>query len=63
MTSQYDVGLYKDDLMLIEKWYIKHYGLKDGDPPKEDAELYEKIVVLRKNEQYLESVEAFADGE
>ena len=63
MTSQYDVGLYKDDLKLIEKWYIKNYGLADKEPPKEDKELYEKIVVLRKNEDYLESAEAFADGE
>ena len=63
MTSQYDVGIYKDDLKLIEKWYIKNYGLADKEPPEEDKELYEKIVVLRKNEDYLESVEAFTDGE
>ena len=63
MTSQYDIGIYKEDLMLIEKWYIKLYGLKDGDPPSEDTELYEKILVLRKNEAYLESVEAFVDDE
>ena len=63
MTSQYDVGIYKNDLQLIEKWYIKLHGLKDEEPPKEDKELFEKIVVLRKNEDYLETVEAFEDGE
>ena len=63
MTSQYDIGIYKDDLMLIEKWYIKLYGLKDGEPPKEDTELYEKIIVLRKNEAYLETMEAFEGDE
>ena len=63
MTSQYDVGIYKNDLMLIEKWYIKHYGLKEEKPPKEDKELFEKIVVLRKNEDYLETMESFENGE
>ena len=63
MSSCYDISLYKNDLQIIEKWYIKYYGLKDVDPPDEEKDLFEKIVVLRKNEEYLEQVESFDNGE
>jgi len=63
MTSQYDIGIYKDDLKLIEKWYIKNYGLSDKKPPEDEVELFNKIVILRKNEEYLETVEQMEDEE
>ncbi len=62
MTTCYDVSLYKEDLMMIEKWYIKYYGLKDVEAPDEEKDLFDKIVVLRKNEEYLENAERYQDG-
>ncbi len=63
MTSAYDISIYKDDLKLIEKWYIKYYGLKELEPPEDEVELFNKIVVLRKNEEFLETVEALDYGD
>ncbi len=57
--GHYDIAFYSHDLMLMEKWYVKNYGLADIEPPLSEKNLYEKIIVIRKNEQYLESLEDF----
>ena len=63
MTSQFDLNIYRKDLQTIESWYIKLYGLKDVSPPKDEQDLFDKIVVLRKNEEYLEQEEGIEDAE
>ena len=59
--GHYDIAFYSHDLKLMEKWYIKTYGLADKEPPAIEKDLYDKVVVLRKNEQYLESLEGFEE--
>ncbi len=59
--GHYDIAFYSHDLKLMEKWYIKNYGLSDEAIPPKEKDLYEKVVVLRKNEEYLESLEGFEE--
>jgi len=55
--AHYEIAFYSHDMKLMEKWYVKNYGLSDETIPPKEKDLYEKIMVLRKNEEYLESLE------
>jgi len=55
--GHYDIAFYSHDLKVIEKWYVKAYGLAENEPPLHEKNLYDKVMVIRKNEEYLESLE------
>ncbi len=59
--GHYEIAFFAKDMKVMEKWYVKNYGLSDEAPPVYEKDLYEKIVVLRKNEEYLESLEGFEE--
>jgi len=59
--GHYELVFFSQDLKLFEKWYIKNYGLSDEAPPAKEKDLYEKVIVIRKNEEYLESLEHFEE--
>jgi len=55
--SHYNIGFTGTELKLFEKWYIKAYGPSEDKPPEAEQILYRKAVVLRENEEWLESLE------
>jgi len=59
MTSEshYNIAFFKEEMSIFEQWYVKLYGPSESTPPKTHQDLYEKTVVLRKNEEALEGLE------
>ncbi len=59
--GHYEIAFFAKDMKLMEKWYVKCYGLSEEKIPDDEKNLYEKIIVLRRNEEYLESLEGFEE--
>jgi len=59
MTSEshYNIAFFKEEMAIFEEWYIKLYGPSEITIPEKHKDLYQKTVVLRKNEEALEGLE------
>ena len=55
--SHYNIAFFKEEMKIFEQWFIKIYGPAESTPPLSHQDLYDKVIVLRKNEEVLEGLE------